>query len=439
MTGYSVGATTMTNAALGYWWRDGVKIRRWIFGAAVVWCLLHLSGIIGGMLFANDYQRDAVRYWSDLVTYLDAADALISQQPLYDLVAWDDVMTYHYHPTYAASMTVVAWLPFRMVSVLWVLLQTAAYFAGLWVWYRILQQLDLKAMQQAFVAWLPLALIFTEFFANIGYGNVGSLLFFLSAVMILGIVQGQVSVAAVAGVGIALMKPQWLFPLVVLIVLREWRFLWRLLLAMAGLYVAATALFVALWGVDYGVATVVDYVMFLLRGAQDYPWRELTYNFEDYNHSWNQIFLSYFGTQWWTPLANIGVRLLMIGSFLWLMVSSWRVRVSMSQHPAMLIWFAGLSFLLLIAMLPQLWELLGSIIFFVLLQAIPDRTLKRVSWLYLFYALYEFPALVSFGTGWDWLFLPQSLPLTMLALLVLYVILWVYVRQQLSRFGGDGL
>jgi hypothetical protein len=101
------------------------------------------------------------------------------------------------------------------------------------------------------------------------------------------------------------------------------------------------------------------------------------------------------------------------------------------------VWFAGLSYLAAMALLAQLWEIIGGIVFFLFIQSAADLQLRRLSRLFLIYVLYEGVAIVSMITGWEWLFLPQSIPLTMLALLVLYALLLVAAYRVFAGIRGN--
>lgn len=403
--------------------------RKRLWTAVLIWSALHLLGFFGAMLFMPDYTRDEARSWSDLVTYLDAADAIRNQTPVYELDGWEDVMAYHYHPAFALALSPFAGLPFRIVSVLWLGVLVAAYLGAIRVWYRVLEHLSPDS-RPTYIIWLPMTLLFSEWYANLLYGNIAGVLFFLSGLLSLYIVQQKPRQAGLVALLIVLLKPQWLFPLLLPMVFRRWRFFLTLAAYVVVGYVLVSLIFVGLMGAEYGLDTLRDYFKFLTVLNDVYPWTGKTLAFEDMNHSWRQIFLSYFGFQDWISYASEGMKVLMAGLVGWLAFKAWRQKIGLGSELAFC--FLGLGYLLAMALLAQLWELLAGIVFFLYLQSVNDRGVRRFSLLFLVYALYELIAIVSFATGVEWLFLPTSIPLTMLALLILYGSLAVVTYQKLT-------
>jgi hypothetical protein len=389
-------------------WADMDRRRRWLWSVTLIWCALHILGFVGAMLFLAEYNITEAESWSDLVTYIRAADAIHDRAPLYELTPWDDVMTYHYHPLYALVFSVLAELPFRLLSVIWLALQATAY-----------------------LAWLPLTLVFSEWYANLLYANIACTLLLLSGLLTLAILDEKWDMAGIMGVLILMLKPQWLFPLVVPVVFRRWKLLAQIVLVMLVTCAALNGLYVLIVGPDYGIDTLQDYATFLTRITDNYPWEGKSGSFGDMNHSWRQIFSSYFGFQSWIGLATVLVKTGMIALPGFLIVKAWRRQVTIQKYPQLVLWFVGLGYLLAMAMLGQLWELLGGVVIFLFIQGVPDKTIRQIALLFLIYALYEFQAVISVVPGLEWLFLPQSLPLTMLALLLLYGILLLLVFRSL--------
>ncbi len=395
--------------------------RLWLI--ASLWTAIHLVGLGVAILFATEFNPDELRGWSDVVAYRDAGEAFRQRAALYELTAWEDPMTYYYHPAFALAASWVSRVPFRLTAFIWFLLQTAAYLAALAVWIRVLRIWGLENLADGAARWLPLALVFTEWIVNLVYGNLTSTLLLLSGLLTLLILRARPGWAALAALPILITKPQWLFPLVLPVILRRWRLLMVLLVVLAAAYLALNGAYVLAAGPDYGRETLHDYGRFLTTLESNYTWGGHTHAFENFNHSWRQILISYWGDQSWVPATSTLLKLALIAPVLALIVAAWRLPGGPEQHPALALWIVGLSYLAAMAMLAQLWEILGSIVFFLAIQGTSSIWLRRLSWLYLVYALYEIPALFGFITGWSWLILPQSVPLTMLALLLLYAVL----------------
>lgn len=403
--------------------------RRRLWALAVVWCVLHVVGFGVAMLVLPDFERDEVEEWSDIDVYLDAAEAVREGESPYVLDEWDDSMVYFYHPAFALICVPLTVLPFRLLSLLWVAAQVAAYLGALAVWDRVLVRLEWAEGVRAYRRWLPLALLFSEWYTNLFYGNVVSTLLLLSGLMTLGMVADRPRLTGVAGALVLVAKPQWLFPLMLPVIFRRWRFLWRALIVLAVVYGLLNVAFVVITGPSYGLDTLREYPEFLTTLSDNYPWAMNTHRFENMNHSWQQIYHSYFGDQGWLGPLTAVTKLVMLALPGLLILRAWRQRVTMDSRPALVLWFAGLSYLSAMAMLAQLWEVMGSIVFFLVIQAAADRRVRHWSWLYLVYATFELQALISGITGWEWAFLPQTLPFTMMTLLLLYVILLYLVYQ----------
>lgn len=399
-----------------------------IWGMAIIVAALHLIPFLGAVLFAPEFNPNELRSWSDIVAYVDAGEALNQRQPLYELTSWEDPMTYYYHPAFALGMAALSWIPFRLLTFFWVLLQVGAYLAALRAWYRVLEKLNLPDAMTTYKKWLPLAFVFTEWYVNLFYGNITSSLLLLSGLMVLALLDEKPAKVGLLALLLMLVKPQWLFPLLLPIVFRQWRLLFKILAVLAVAYLVVNGVFVMLVGWEYGSQALEDYATFLQGVNKNFEWQPQTYAFEDMNHSWRQIFISYFGSHNWTPIASEGVKLVMLMLVGWLILRAWRKKQTVAQNPSLVLWFVGLGYLLSMAMLAQLWEVMGSIIVFFFIQSVG----RRISLLYLIYALYEIPIILSFITGWEGLFLPTSIPLAMVTLVFLFGILIQFTYQNVE-------
>ncbi len=413
-------------------WRalGGRQKALWI--VAVLWCLLHVSGILGTLLFDPDYNRQNIANGSDLVAYLDAADAVRARAPLYQLTPWSGVMANYYHPLFALAFSVIADMPFRLLSVLGVLGQIACYLGGLIVWYRVLRFLTLDRAAHMYIAWLPVALMSTPFFANLAYWNLASTLLLLSGLLVLAILKERLLTAVLLALPVALTKPQWLFPLLLLLVFRRWKFLAQLIVGLCIAYLAVNVSYLVLVGPTYGLQSLQDYATFLARLDQNYPWEGQSPVFLHMNHSWRQIFLHYFGPEPWVPVASAAAKVLMTAALGWQVLRAWQRRVTVQDYPQLVMLFTWSGYLVAMAMLGQLWELIGGVIIFIFIQSADQRTVRVFSRLFLVYLFSEVLIILGLATKWDWLVLSQSIPQTMLALLVLFVAALILIHRQLN-------
>lgn len=428
--------TTTTLHALTRTWQDLIarpvraewaalstrRRRLWI--AVLLWCALHLLGFALAPLLMSDFTRDNVKDWSDIGVYVTVGEQVYDHQTPYTFDDWDNAMTYPYHPLFAVTCIPLAAVPFQLLPLLWILLQGSAYVAALVVWYRVVVRLGWAEGARAFRLWLPLAFVFSEWYANLMYGNIVSSLMLLSGLMVLGFVTDRPALSGVAAAIILVAKPHWLFPLMLPLIFRRWGFFARMMGVLLAVYLLENGLLLLAMGPSFGLELLDDYVRFLTTVQANYPYDMGTGVFENMNHSWPQIFYSYFGDRAWIPGATVVVRLVVLALPGLLILRAWRQRVTVADHPPLVVWFAGLSYLSAFAMLAQLWEVMASIVFFFAVQAAAQPRIRRWSRLYLVYALFEFQVIGA--ALWQWLFLPQSIPLTMLALLLLFgCLLWM--------------
>jgi Glycosyltransferase family 87 len=408
-------------------WRSYTAGRKAILLIAVLWCALHVGMIVAGALFAPEYTPEGMRGQADLVVYTDAADALRARQPLYSLSPWNTVQVYYYHPIFALVFSWFSSVPFRVLGVIGIVVQVLAYLASWLVWRRILRAFHWNAAADRLLDWLPVAITFSPWFANLLYWNITSTLLLLSGLLVLALVKERPVLAAVVALPILLVKPHWLFPLILPVVLRQWKLLLQVIAILLVAYVAISGIYVLFVGTDYGTQTLRDYATFLTRVEQNYPWEGQGPTFGHMNHSLQQTLLHYFGDQAWALQLGTAVKVLLIGLVGWQLVRAWRRRVGPGQTA---IWFVWLAYLVAMALLGQLWELAAGIVIFVLLQFTEDQSIRRISLLFLPYAYFEIPALVGFATGFDGFVVARYVPHTLLALLLLFgLVIWVVHRQ----------
>lgn len=424
-------------AALQAHWRTLDRKRKWLWAAAAIVAALHIAGIVGYFLLAPDFDRAGTASWFDLSAYLDSADAMRARAPLYTLTPWpaDDIQVNQYHPLAALAFSLVADLPFRLLAAAGVLLQAACYLAAWPLWYRLLRELGLHSAARAVLAWLPLALVYINWFTNMYYWNITSTLILVTVLLLWALAKERMWPAVLLALPLALTKPFWLFPLLLPVILRRWRFLARVLAGLVGGYVALNLLYLAAVGVSYGVQTLRDYVQFLTSIPSLYPWEDAGPTFMHLNHSWRQIFYHYAGLAEWVPAAAMAIQALMVASLAWAIAGLWRRRVAPDRELELAMMGVWLGYLVAMAMLDQLWELSAGVLVFMLLQSSPNTGVRRWSRLFLLYALSEILIALGLGAGLDVIVPHEVFPATMAALLVLYgaALAWLARPQEDAR------
>src|SRR5262249_39060972 len=137
----------------------------------------------------------------------------------------------------------------------WAPLMAVVYLLGVFVWYRAVRQLD-PDLEKRFIYFLPLAVIASEWLATLGYGNVALVLVVFSGLLTLALANKSPFWAGVLTALIILMKPQWAFPLLLPVVMKDWKLLARTLAIAVAVYAAISLVFIVAVGPDYGIKTL---------------------------------------------------------------------------------------------------------------------------------------------------------------------------------------
>jgi hypothetical protein len=413
-------------------WNELSRQRKVLLVVTMVLAVVQVSALVGWALLDPNFTLKET--FIDLAPYVIAAQAVQARAPLYMLTPWpaNHVEFYLYHPLFALAFTLISGLPLRWLAVLGILVQVGCYAASWWVWHDVFDELGLDRAGHALVVWLPLVIANSDWYANLYYWNITATLFLLSALLCRALVRERAWAAVLFALPIAFTKPFWLFPLIVPLVLRRWRFLAWVLAGLAGGYIILSLLYVLSVGPAYGLQSLRDYFTFLTSAGRLYPWEGQGLLFILPNHSWPQILYHYFGFQPWVPAAALAIRGVMIASVLAALVQAWRRRVALATHPQVVLLFVCLGYLTAMALLDELWEVFAGILVFVVLQSAQYRSVRRIALLFVVYALYEALALLGFAAGLRIVVTHQLIPIVMLALLVLAAGAQVWLWRELT-------
>jgi hypothetical protein len=287
---------------------------------------------------------------------------------------------YQYPPSFALAVTPFLWISREAAAVIHTILHLGAYIFLYILWGRIFKRLNLLRAEKMLVWTLPVWLLFSSFWTDLGYLNVYIFMALLATLAIKALVEEQLALSLLWISIILQIKPQWAFAIAIPLLLGRWRFFWKLLLLSLGSYAAVTVLTVLMVSPGYGWQQYGDYVR-LLQGisAGGYPWRDPSMPFLGYNHSIKQTIVYFFGT---TPGAFLLANLLKVALLLPLGVVSvlyllHPVKKPGVQVPHLALNFAFVLYLAAFIWLDMVWELSLSIAIFTYLLAImTDRRIR---------------------------------------------------------------
>jgi hypothetical protein len=405
---------TPKSPALPAIWSRLSNTQKIIWGVAILWVVVHVIFIVVSVTSGAPKSLEKINV--DLKTYFTAGQNLSVQAPIYELGSWKTEINYRYHPIFAwlfSHVTVQAQLTFQQV---WAPLMAIVYLLGVFVWYRAVRQLD-PEIEKRFLFFLPLAIVASEWLATLGYGNVALVLVVLTGLLTLVLANKSPFWAGVLTALIILMKPQWAFPLLIPVVLKDWKLLFRTLAIAAVVYGIISLVFVVAVGPNYGVKTLQDYVTFMLRAPGNYPWMGQEAAFNTNQNAIYQTWLRYFGFQGWVQPVSLISQVLLLVAFLITLVRAWSSKTSMTVVLAFL--FAGYAIGTL--MLSEIQDCTLGALIFVYILSTGNKRARLIGLPILLIIVFEIPGLVFLATGIQWFNWPEVFPMR---LIVYLLILW---------------
>ena len=394
----------------------------------------------------------------DLQVYVDAAHRFTHRQPLYiegDIGSLEEL--YQYAPSFALAFAPSLNLSSVAVTVVHTLAHVVAYPLVYMVWSLIFRALELHRVEKTLARTLPVWLVYSPYWSDLGYLNVYIFMALLATLLIYAIVAERPGLAAVWLVIILLIKPQWGFAVGVPLLSRRWSSLGRMLGLTAVLYLTVVAITMVIGGPAYVWEQEIAYFRFLARLSQDFAWRQPGHPFLGYNHSIRQIIYFVLGVNACTRgIATVVKMALLLPAGL--VAGRWflRLRPALSiEDPS---WHKGsslldLAFLLYLAAfiwLDMVWELTLGIAVFTYLMAVAKQRRVRalLTTVFVPYALVDLWQLASFAIFGSDVMAPGPYfltdpsiyaPMVMIVILVFYGILigrlhWALQYDQDGRF-----
>ncbi len=411
---------------------------------ALLRLLLHVLLVAGA--FSPVQVTETTFLPDDLRIYLDAAQAVQNQHPLYPLLPLERMEFYQYAPSFALAFTPFLALSSVANALIHTLLHVITYGLLYFVWGRIFAGLGMDSAVRTQALLLPAWLIYSPFWSDLNYLNVYVLMALLASLLIQVILTQKLGWSVILLTIILQIKPQWAFAAVLPLLIGQYRFFFRLIGLSAAAYVVCTIVTIVLTGSTYGLGQYTTYFNLLVGIGGNYPWRTPDLPFLGYNHSIVQTVVYLFNVSPESlrialvikslivlPLVLFGLRTLI--QPLRSVNGSIKLVLVFAVYTAAFIW------------LDVVWELTLSIAVFTLLLATHRGWLRGLIWVaFLPYMLVDAIQVMSYVIFGDSILAPGPyvltdpsiyLPLTLITTVVFYGLLttrlWAFVDSQKQR------
>jgi hypothetical protein len=379
-------------------WRDRTRTYRILLVSAAIYGLLRLAVHVAFLVILPSYTSEGYQVPVDLQIYLDATQRLQNGQPLYPQGP-DRIEVYQYSPAFALAFVPFLALPPLATALIHTLLHLVAYALLYLRWEHIFRMLGLERAQYALRSVLPMWILFSSFWTDLGYLNIYIIVALFATMLIEAILQEQFGWSLFWLSIILQIKPHWAFAAALPLLLGQHRFFWKIVGAAILVYgIIAGAVMIAL-GLPYGWQQYTGYVRFLAQMRAYFPWRDPASPYLGYNHSITQTVVYVLGISPTSfQLATMIRGLILIPAVVLLGRTLWQTstdRTSSTPRAAL-----DLTFILYLAVfvwLDMVWELsLGVVLYAYLISDLPDRPTILISIPFWIYALLDPLRVISF-------------------------------------------
>ena len=278
--------------------------------------------VVQGVYLAMLFQPAQLPAWvgaqtsiipADLQIYLNAARHFQLRQDLYLKGSLDRLEDHFpYAPSFALAFTPFLWLSPLAVTIVHTVLHIIAYMLLYIWWKRIFERFQIEQASQVLPWTLPVWLLFSSFWTDLGYLNIYIIMALLGTWFIEAVLNEHLGWSLLWLSVILQIKPHWAFALAVPLILGRYHFFFKLLALSILTYVVIVGITVLVGGWPYGWRQYVDYVQFLARLSRDFPWRGPEHGFLGYNHSIKQIIVYLMGVSPNTLRLATGVKTLLL-------------------------------------------------------------------------------------------------------------------------------
>ncbi|MBN1875572.1 MAG: DUF2029 domain-containing protein [Anaerolineae bacterium] len=394
-------------------WRSS-RIYRILLTATVVYAVLRLvvhGAYLAMMLFPQAGIMGGVPGWvgaegpmipDDLRIYLDAAESFQLRQGLYPHPPVDKMEFYQYAPSYALVFSIFLGLSPVAVTLVHTLLRFLIYGWLCLLWARIFQRYNIVQAVRSMAWTLPIWVLFSVFWDDLGYLNVYITMALLATLLINAVLRERLIWSIFWASVILQIKPQWAFAIAVPLLLGRYRFFFKLLISTVIVYGIVLGGVTLIAGISYGWEQHISYFRLLSSiNGNAYPWREPIASFLGYNHSITQIIVYLLGR---TPTAFFLSLIVRLGLLLPLILLGVYCLQKPAKRPAyeVPVFALDLAFALYLGVyiwMNVVWELSLGIAVFSYLVAFSQRKKTRyLVWVvFLPYALVDIWRLITFA------------------------------------------
>jgi hypothetical protein len=328
------------------------------------------------------------------------------------------------------------------------LLHILAYILLYLCWGRIFQRLKLHQANELLSWTLPVWLIFSQFWSDLGFLNIYIFMSLLATLFIEAILYEQLGWSLVWLSIILQLKPQWAFAAAIPLLLGQWRFFLKLIVLAIITYGVIVGLMMFVAGSTYVWQQYTDYFQFLLNMRGNFPWRGPESPFLGYNHSIMQIVFYWLGISPNTLWLATSIKIFLLSPLALVSIRHILRPVSRAVHnfPQFSLNIAFTLYLGAFIWLDIVWELSLGIVVFTYLLATSNQKGTRIliCIVFLSYAILDFWQVISyliFGQGIitsrGYVLTDPSIyiPLIMIVILAFYILLLKRLWVPLSNLG----
>ncbi|MGQ0601615.1 MAG: glycosyltransferase 87 family protein [Anaerolineales bacterium] len=426
--------------------RPAVDGQRWAWAAALISGLALVGFVAVGLLDtpATGLPQSSQFPGNDLFVYLRAGANVAGDSSPYVNGPWPDAGVYHYSPFLAVALSLlfrngVDEFPLRAATYLYFALAVLAQPLAWWIWRSVFRAVHLSRADNAMILWAPLWLVYSQWFFDLTYLNVSTFWLCLAGALTWAVLRQRTGWVVLLVVVIALAKPHHVYPLLIPMLLGQWRW-WLKVVTASGVGYGLTILMTfSRVGPDFGFGLYRDYLDHLLNIAERYPWTDHIF----YNHSWRSILYWLFGFQTWVGPAVTAIRLLFLIPVLWLLWRWWqRPQLGSERRSQLALGICFAAHLWALMLVSDLWEAQLLIVVFAYLLAFGGPLIGR--WAMLMMVPFSLLSVAQLAGWWIAHQLGRSftdfdvvarLPVIMLAVIGIYLLLFTVLRSHLKTIG----
>jgi hypothetical protein len=365
-------------------WRNSNSFR--------VWTILAIIGSVINIALVVLLQLEVIAFEdappaNDLKIYLEAGERFLQRQDLY-IAPRPDFGLYAYSPAFAMLVSLLTFLPYKVVWIIDALLHIIIYWAMYQRWFTIFRQQGLDSAAKMLIQLFPLWIIFTGLLYEISYMNIYIFMAFFATLLLETMLYQQTGKAILWLAVLLPIKPQWAFALGIPFLLGEWRFLAKVVI---GGLLSYTAIFIVTTLItgSYALQQYREYIQFLGSIPYTFVWNTMSKDGHiGYNNSIMQLVMFFTNNAPYSVSLTTVIKILLslpLIAIYW----GYRRHTKLVATAGFTLGWAFALYLLAFLWLDVVTELtFGILIFSYLLGTLPGQRLKNIARLvFLPYAL----------------------------------------------------